>query len=864
MSKYANRSTVVRLLIVVVTIAATWGALSIDQQRRDVTVTVGRPAPQDFIATGFVSVVDEQATEAKRQEAADAVPDQYTTDAERTQEVLVAISNLFDTVAANVYPEASSTTETTTVTDPEPTTTTPQASTTTISEGDVAGSTTTTEAPKVTAVTGTVFYDADGDGAFDLEAGDAGARGVRVVVVAADGMTYSATTDTSGVFQIDNVPVGTVVVDIDDATLPDHFALSVGADPQSLEAKEGAPLQVKAVGFAPLLRDLETQEQLLASEYPNLQPTTRQLLVRVASEDVMRTALGRPSHLAEIRRQALGRADQLLQAGLKDADDLTAARAALDFTPPPVFLDDRFDGEASRAAGDVVSTLIQINQFKDEAATEARRLEAIAAVDPELVEFQQGQLIVAAGEPVTDVAAKAIEELGLLKQTGPERGAMLLVVILIVGMLIFYLARFREQFWGNTRRVMLFGLLIVLAALVARGAALLTPVDNPAVGYLLPSAMFGFIASVLFDARIAVIMAMAVGSLTGLATQDLGLTLFALLSALTPIPFVSAISARGDLRRAVTYTALTMTPMAAGIAWYFDGPDTALAAGAFGFANGLFLSGLIGIAAISFLEVIFDVTTTLRLLDLTDRNHPALQMIEEKARGTFNHSLMVGTLADRAARAIGANTLLARAAAYYHDIGKTENPQFYIENQFGISNPHDNLPPEESAEILRRHVADGVALAKKYRIPTDVIEGILSHHGDGIMRYFYHKACDRYGADNVDIDQYRHLGHKPRTKETAILMLADALEGATRAVFSEEDPSPEKIKEVVGRVVGEKIADGQLSQCDLTLGELTKVKEAFVEALIGYYHQRINYPGFPQLDELDAAELNQATDEVTS
>jgi len=265
----------------------------------------------------------------------------------------------------------------------------------------------------------------------------------------------------------------------------------------------------------------------------------------------------------------------------------------------------------------------------------------------------------------------------------------------------------------------------------------------------------------------------------------------------------------------------------------------------YGFLNG-FLSGLVGVTAVSFFEIIFDITTTLRLLDLTDRNHPALQMLEEKARGTFNHSLLVGTLGDRAAKSINANNLLVRASAYYHDLGKTENPQFFIENQFGISNPHDNMPPEESAQAIRQHVIDGMKLAKVYRIPALVADSVLAHHGDGIMRYFYHKAIDRYGEENVNVDDYRHHGHKPRTRENAILMMADALEGASRAVFADDDPSPEKIRRVVERVVGEKVADGQLSESALTLGELTRVKEAFVDALIGHYHQRIPYPDFPE------------------
>ena len=256
------------------------------------------------------------------------------------------------------------------------------------------------------------------------------------------------------------------------------------------------------------------------------------------------------------------------------------------------------------------------------------------------------------------------------------------------------------------------------------------------------------------------------------------------------------------------------------------------------------VASLVGLAALQFFESSFDITTTLSLLDLTDRNHDALQLLQEKAFGTFNHSLMVGTLADAAARAIGANPLLARAMAYYHELGKTEHPSFFIENQFGAANPHDELDPVESAQIIRNHVAAGVALAKRFKIPTDVTQGIVSHHGDGVMRFFYEKAREIHG-DEVDIDDFRHIGHKPRMAETAILMLADSLEAACRAVFQNEEPSPDAIEKVVDRIMNEKIDDGQLSESPLTLGELTKIRKAFLDSLIGHYHQRIAYPNFP-------------------
>jgi putative nucleotidyltransferase with HDIG domain len=403
----------------------------------------------------------------------------------------------------------------------------------------------------------------------------------------------------------------------------------------------------------------------------------------------------------------------------------------------------------------------------------------------------------------------------------------------------------------------LLGILLVLAAGAVRGTVVLQPTVS---WYLLPAVAVGFMTAILFDSRIAVLMALAVGVLAAAGTQDIGVAVYATLATLAPIPFVSSVSSRGAFRTAVVLSAVTAALVAGATAWYFHAGPNDVPVQVLGFEVGIPLTvigesmmwafavsavaSLIGLAALQFFESAFDITTNLSLLDLTDRNHEALQLLQEKAFGTFNHSLMVGTLAHAAARAIGANALLARAMAYYHDLGKTENPTMFIENQFGIQNPHDFLTPLESAEVIRRHVSDGIVLAKQFKIPSDVATGIVSHHGDGIMRYFYEKARAQNG-DDVNPNDFRHVGHKPTTAETAIVMLSDSLEAACRANFQTEEPTPEAIEKVVNRVIDEKLNDGQLSESPLTLAEMTLIRSAFLDSLVGHYHQRIAYPNFP-------------------
>ncbi|MDP8957671.1 MAG: HDIG domain-containing protein [Actinomycetota bacterium] len=604
---------------------------------------------------------------------------------------------------------------------------------------------------------------------------------------------------------------------------------------------------------------VEEQITVLQAEFRTVAPSTIETVVALANAEDGSERVGR------LRDEAVQVAQELLEGGIRP-NELSQVQSDLLASPPFIFLPFDFPVDqavARQAAADVVSAFLQANETPDEAATEERRQEAREAVVEVEETFIAGQPIVTEGEPVSALQLKALRQAGLLRAPGGlSAAALLAMVTVLVAVLAFYLARFRPDFWARPKRVMLFGLLILLSALTARAVAVLLVPSSPSLGYLVPAAAFGFMAAILFDARMAVLTAVAVGTLTGLATFDpeaasgaLGYSLFALLAPLVPVPFVSAISSRADLRRAVWYSGLALAPMAGSIAWVFQGQQVAIEAIAWGVVSAL-ISGFLAMGLLPFLETLFDITTALTLLDLTDRNHPALQLLEEKALGTFNHSLMVGNLADGAARAIGANPLLARAAAYYHDLGKTEDPWFFIENQFGGSNPHDSLHPEESAAIIRQHVEAGGRLAEQYRIPSEVAEGVMCHHGTGLMRYFYHKARERYGQE-ADPSRYRHQGRKPRSKEMTILMLADAAESACRAMVLNEEPTVESIHRVIERVVGEKQADNQLDESALSLGELRRVKEAFAGALIGHYHQRIPYPDFPETQEELEAEARR-------
>jgi putative nucleotidyltransferase with HDIG domain len=636
-----------------------------------------------------------------------------------------------------------------------------------------------------------------------------------------------------------------ITYDAADAAIPSGWVFGPDEDSQLIECASEEICEAAGVPIITNLRPIsDVAAALMAQDL--LPEETVTYLAETGSDDLIREPLGEPLHLPQVREEALDRA--LIEFGRRvEPDQLQEVQASVRSTPPTVFhADTGQDIEGGQAAGEVVATFLQANFLINQERTLAAQDAAAADVPQVEVLYVVDQIIVSQGEIMTELDVAAIEATAILTPTEKASIALLSVVAVLVALVGLYLARFRPEFWARPRMVALLGILILLAAASVKGTQV---IHESTSWYVLPAVAFGFVTAILFDQRIAVLMALSVGVLTAVGTLDVGITVYGSLAALAPIPFVSSVSTRRAFRNAVVLSSLVAAVVAGATSWFFHvGPNDVVidvigssVAWAFGVSV---VASLLGLASLQFFESAFDITTTLSLLDLTDRNHKALQLLQEKAFGTFNHSLMVGTLADAAARSIGADPLLARAMAYYHDLGKTENPTFFIENQFGIPNPHDEMDPRDSAEIIRSHVTSGVALAREFKIPTDVTQGIVSHHGDGVMRFFYEKAREEHGVD-LDMDDFRHIGHKPKTAETAILMMADSLEAACRAVFQTEEPSPDAIGKVVNRVMDEKVEDGQLSESPLTLGELTKIRSAFLESLVGHYHQRIAYPNFP-------------------
>ena len=249
------------------------------------------------------------------------------------------------------------------------------------------------------------------------------------------------------------------------------------------------------------------------------------------------------------------------------------------------------------------------------------------------------------------------------------------------------------------------------------------------------------------------------------------------------------------------------------------------------------LTGMICLALLPFFENTFDILTNIKLLELSDFSHPLLRSLLVKASGTFHHSIMVGALAERAAESVGANATFARVASYYHDIGKMKRPNFFVENQKGRENPHNHIKPTLSALIIISHTKDGVAMGKKYNLPKEILDIMVEHHGTTLVQYFYNKAKEE--GEEIREQDFRYSGPKPRTKESAIILMADTIEAAVRAA---EDKTKENVESLVRYLIKYKIEDGQLSAADITLREIEVIIKAFLDVLQGAYHQRIQYP----------------------
>jgi putative nucleotidyltransferase with HDIG domain len=511
------------------------------------------------------------------------------------------------------------------------------------------------------------------------------------------------------------------------------------------------------------------------------------------------------------------------------------------------------DADEGALAAELISPLVVANSsFSPEQTTVAQQ-DAANAVPPVMRSYSLSEIIVRKGEKITPELFEAITVFGLTdaRPDVARLGGWFLLSLLIVGILLGWVWRFRRQLWHRTNALVLIGLIVVGTTLLLKLTA-----GRTGLPFILPISAVAMLLAILLDAGVATIVLAMIALIGGAVNGPQGsLELMAYI-------FLGGMAGIVAIRRGDRFHVFVQAGLAVAIV-------NVLVVAIYGFLGVHDARGVIELMGASLLSAagsavaavgtfavlgsLFGILTVFQLLELANPSQPLLRRLLVETPGTYHHSLMVGNLAERAAEAIGADPLMTRVAAYYHDIGKLANPLAFIENQAGGENVHDQLDPEVSAQVLKQHTADGIDIAYKARLPKSLIAFIPQHHGTAIMSYFYARAkglaAEPFGgpqtpdgaraAATVDQRKFRHSGPKPQSREAALIMLADGVEASVRSLESRDEPA---IRAMVARIIDERLTDGQFDECDLTLRDVEKIKEAFVQQLLGMYHQRIAYP----------------------
>ncbi len=508
---------------------------------------------------------------------------------------------------------------------------------------------------------------------------------------------------------------------------------------------------------------------------------------------------------------------------------------------------EHFDASQAAILKYFLNQIIEPNLIYEKSFTENAVDEVIASVSLTKDMVYENERIVDANERIDEIIYQKLYSLEVSRvehsrQEGNWQNRiaffckmmLLASILLIVGL---YLFSFRKKIFADNKMLLLIGI-ILLGQIIF--ASIITGPLNWSV-YLIPTTISSMLLAILIDSGIAFVGTVAIALiLGGIQGGGYDIVLLTLVSGMVGIFSVHKIRTRNHVFKAIAYITLAyLWVIIALTGLRYDQFMEVFKTFGVNLLPNAVLSPFITFMVLGIFEKMFDITTDVTLLELSDMNHPLLKKLSLEAPGTFHHSMIVGSLSETAAKEIGANPLLARVGSYYHDIGKMEKPEYFVENQMDAENRHNILTPSMSALILVSHVKNGVELAKKHGIPKLILNFIPEHHGTNIMVYFYNKAVEMADGNDVNEADFRYPGPKPQSKETGIVMLADAVEAASRTLTN---PTPNKLRSFVENMVYQRFEEGQLDECDLTLRDLKKIVDAFVLVLYGVFQHRIEYP----------------------
>lgn len=576
---------------------------------------------------------------------------------------------------------------------------------------------------------------------------------------------------------------------------------------QNLEETQGTLMGV-AEGFAEMpADDLKTLLLLPVEDYERIKKSVRQILVTIETEE-------------KIGWQNLDK----LRSGLD--------RFILSYPLLP---------QDVKVVRSMVSSMLFVNLVKDEA--KLRQLQDKVSKEVPPVKIKKGELIIREGDIITAEDIQLLRELALIDNQG-NRVLMFFSLsmfsLFLIGIGLLYIYHFNKKLLKQERQIYLLALVILTVLAVAKALSLS---NVTALNYLIPLSFASIILTILLNPRTAWVMSTLLCFLVGIVVDfNLSYTIFYFISGTASVYCMINITQRKELIQrglilsGVNFLAVITLSLLFGNKNFLHILGFAVT-GAF---NGI-LSTALANGFLPFLEHLFGMTSALSLVELANPNLPLLKRLLLEAPGTYHHSIIVGNLAEAAADVIGADSLLVRVGAYYHDVGKLRRPYFFIENQIAQDNPHSKLSPNLSTLIITSHVRDGVELAKSYGVPENVIDLIEQHHGTDLVRYFYQRASEKIQEDKETLEEsgFHYPGPKPQTKEAAVVMLADSVEAAARAMGN---PSPARLEAMVSQVIKERLESGELDEANLTLRDLDKIRTSFLKVLGGIFHHRVQYP----------------------
>lgn len=644
----------------------------------------------------------------------------------------------------------------------------------------------------------------------------------------------------------------------DGLLVPKHPPRGARGHSPDLTVIESSPLFAKKVDqFQRFLGVSLKPEEIQALKARHFDPALQGAVLQVV-EGVMREGIvaNKPLLIQQgeqgILIQEVGTPKTRVVTDFSDTIDIKSLESAVKDAalrlPPEITKDDR------SMVTHMAASLTRPNLTFNKLATEKRKNEAIAAVKPVLFQIKKGEMIVREGERIREDHLSKLEQLALHQNSRSTWhmvvGAHLLAA-LFLALLAGGLYKFTPRTLASTKDLLLISLVLVGSVLLIKAGIIFSGAFAASLGaiplvsyyYAIPFATGAMLLIILLEKEVALVFSVMLTFYVGFMLREgLSFPLLCLFSSLVAVLRAkeykrrSSILITGLYIGGVNVVTIMTLELYSGAIFRVTGLFDAL----MGFIGGLFAAVVVS-ASLPVLEWLFNITSDIKLLELSDLNHPILRQMVVRAPGTYHHSIIVGNLAEAAAEAIGANSLLARVSSYFHDIGKIKKPEYFVENLMGGASKHDKLSPSMSSLVIASHVKEGIELARENKLPEKIIEVIPQHHGTGLITYFYDKAKRQEDPSVQEIKEgdYRYPGPKPQTKEAAIVLLADSVEAAARTLT---DPTPARIEGLVRKIVHNKFADAQLDECDLTLKDLNVIIESFTRTLMGMYHHRIDYP----------------------